>query len=145
MILKFLDRSKAKLLFKLIYLTNDQHICLQESYLSLCVCLQLYYGDELNKKCSGAWILSQDSAGSWVGSWFWMRWKVHLSDHSIPLISFTCCQLGLLPRQTLEGIFLQNATEDSDLPAAKQWLLLKAFLCDVGVSVPAKLASVSLK
>lgn len=70
---------------------------------------------------------------------------MHLSDHSIPLISFTCCQLGLLPRQTLEGIFLQNATEDSDLPAAKQWLLLKAFLCDVGVSVPAKLASVSLK
>lgn len=61
---------------------------------------------------------------------------------SIPLISFICCQLSLLPRQTLEGILLQNATEDSDLPVAKkQWLLFKAFLGDVAVSVPAKLAS----
>lgn len=35
MILKFRDSSNAKLLFKLIYLTNDQHMRLEDA--SLCV------------------------------------------------------------------------------------------------------------
>lgn len=50
--------------------------------LPLCVCLQLCYCDEQNKKCSGVWILSQDTGVSWAGIWFWVRWKTHLSDQA---------------------------------------------------------------
>lgn len=38
MILKFHDSSNAKLLFKLIYLANDQHMCLEGGSRCLCVC-----------------------------------------------------------------------------------------------------------
>jgi len=39
MILKFLDSSNTKLLFKFIYLTNDQHMCLEDALVSLSVAL----------------------------------------------------------------------------------------------------------
>lgn len=39
MILKFHDSSNAKLLFKLIYVTNDQHMCLEDASLCMFVAL----------------------------------------------------------------------------------------------------------
>lgn len=44
MILKFQDSPNAKLLFKLIYLANYQHMFLEDAY--LCVCLQPCCCDE---------------------------------------------------------------------------------------------------
>lgn len=38
MILNFHDSSNAELLFKLIYLTNDQHMCLEDASLCVYVC-----------------------------------------------------------------------------------------------------------
>lgn len=38
MILKFHDSSNAKLWFNLIYLANDQHVCLEGASLYMCIC-----------------------------------------------------------------------------------------------------------